>query len=587
MKTSFFNKTLLCFFATGSLFLASCIDKSVDLDNLSEDMALGGKITLPVLKESRINIYELLERYQSDNVSEIKVDTTGGDIFLIYDTVFKYGLNQINFDFSAFAGNMNEDVGIFDLTEGTSIGDILPNLEFFGVDEIAIPVGTNSDYSIPLEFNLNDQLSGENQKLSKVEFLNTNIVIKIEPNFRIETEGLLTLKITLPDSKPGDAPWEIQVKPGITEYKKETNSFIVPANSEFGFEFILTGDGRTNVKPTSNIACGIALESRDEIPAYVAYGWFNYTYRESIETDDNKKDTVAINLSDYIPGAGETVLKMLDPQFTFEIRSTLGIPLEFGLDTIQGEFPERIEIFKNTKDAFPIGSVPLDHVGDTIHSDPVLINNDFFAGSSYTFSDFINTDLQSLGFFYHFGTDEVDLENTDNVPVQFVTSDSYLEVSGKLRVPLAFDEGSVICYRDTMELDLDTESLEDVSSLELHFTYTNHLPIGFYVELSLLDESHQNILGQDKVYQTITIGKAIVDAEGAVDENQVASDKYILKFDKDQETSIIQMKDAKYISFSYRSIEKGDSSEPRIRLKATDYLSLQLGIFIDGQILVN
>jgi hypothetical protein len=371
-----------------------------------------------------------------------------------------------------------------------------------------------------------------------------------------------------------------------------TKDFNVKAEGNFEFEFNMTGDNETKVNNRSIIKCGIAFRSRDPEPRYVAFGWFNYIYKETQEKD-NKQDTLMVNLSDYIPGAEGTVLNISDPQFTFDIQSGLGIPLKFGLDTIKAELQgDEIVTHTNQKPAFEIEAVSIDNVGNTISSEPILINNDFFAGSDKKFSNFINTNLNSLKFSYHFGTDNINLDNieldkpaTFPGPMQFIASDSKLEVAGKLKVPLAFDKGSVICYLDTMDLDIDPESLEDISSLELRFTYTNHLPIGFYIDLSLLDESHQNILGPDKVYQTVTLERAEVDNEGLVEESKVA--EYSLKFNKDTETSVIQLKDAKFLSFKYRSIPKNElSSSSPIQLKSTDYLSLKVTAVIDGQIII-
>jgi hypothetical protein len=112
------------------------------------------------------------------------------------------------------------------------------------------------------------------------------------------------------------------------------------------------------------------------------------------------------------------------------------------------------------------------------------------------------------------------------------------------------------------------------------------MPIGFYVDLYLLDENYNNILGEkDKVYQAIEIGKADVDSDGVVDESKVEPKEYSLSFTKETATSITEMGKANYLVLSYRSVKKG-ATEPPIRLKSKDYLSLKLGIAIDGQILI-
>jgi hypothetical protein len=585
MKLSFFNKALVCLFATGSLFLASCVDKSVDLDNLSGDMSLGGHLEFPVLQESRIDLSKLLERYEPDNTSKIKVHTDGDDIVLTYDTGFVYTMAAINTDFEKFAGSMKTNIS--EILKETTLGDIL---DFIGDESKTIPVGESETSTIEYPYNINNESQFEEdqkqkQKIDSILFLNTDIVIRIETPIDIKTDGFLTLKIKIPGSITDSL--FVSVKGNGGEYRPDfgTKDFSVLANAKFGIRFIITGDNETEVSKSDQIHCTIEFESRDEIPRYVAYGWFNFDY-----TDEVKIESLAVNLSNYIPGTGDTQLSIAEPKFMFNVQSDLGLPIEFKIDTIRSEFQDSKDdaIF-----IFPDGVTPFTieraNKFDPEKEEPLQsfeINNGYFAqDQGKSFSDFISTDLNSLTFVYKFAAEKIeDFENTD-VPIQFIASDSELKIDGKLEVPLFFGAGSVICYRDTMDLDIDPESLEDVSLLDLRFTYTNHTPIGFYVDLYLLDESHHNILGKDKVYQTIEIGKAVVDSDGVVDESKLAPKDYSLPFTKETGTPISEMGKAKYLDLSYRSVKKGDS-EPSIRLKSKDYLTLKLGVAIDGKIVV-
>jgi hypothetical protein len=589
MKTSFFNKILFYLFISGNLFWISCIDKSVDLDNLSNEMALGGEYYLPGLKESRIDIDKLLARYEPDSTIMVTIGTDeNNDICIAYDTVFRYAMNEINYDFDLFSGTMSEEIS--ELFDDTPISNILDGLELFGQEpkatltsDISVKKEISQEYNINSK--LNDRKLETKQNLRHIHFLNTDIVIKVRPSFEIKTDNLLVLKIEIPGI---DEPLTVNVEPKPTglnedEYKYTANNlnkdFDLLAEGQFKFTFEITGDDQTEVQSNDKIECGIEFRSRDKKPKYVAYGWFNYFYYEN-----PKADTVSVNLSDYIPGAGSTVLTMADPQFTFEINSSLGVPLWFKVDTIQSDIRgSDSEIFTSSNDSSFIKAAS--KYGAVAKSDPIEINNEYFTKNSNgekQFSDFIRTDLDALQFIYRFYTDFPEKQTVDNL--QFIPSDAMVEVHGHLKVPLAFGEKSILCYTDTIELNLDTESLEDVEKLDLLFSYTNHLPIGFYLDLYLLDEFYENILEENKAYQSIKMRKAKTDTEGIVDESELTEGKFSITFTKDSNTSITQMKKAHYLMFDYRSVES-DKDPDQVRLKKGDYLSIKLGIMIDGKII--
>jgi hypothetical protein len=581
MKTSFFSKILFYLLISGNLFWNSCIDKNVDLGNLSDEMSIGGSLAVPLLKESRLDIYKLLERYEPDNTNNVTIGTDdNNDIFIAYDTVFRYAANEINLNFDSFTEQMN--LGISQLFAGTPIEKILPYLK----TEITLTPDITAEETIPYQYSINDSINiGElknKQKLKNINFLNTNIIITIKPSFEIKSTGVLALEIKIPGI---DKALTVDVKPEKYEYivnDENNKDFKVNAEGEFEFTFKVKGDNETKVNSSDDIACSIAFKSLDEKPKYIAYGWFNYDYKNTF-----RSGILGAKLHDYIPENTELLVE--DPQFMFEVRTNLGIPLEFGLDTIQSELLNDESKCFNKSVSFKIN--PADEYGQTTTTVIDTINNAFLLQHGSKFSDFIRTDLESLKFSYHFASQDINIDTIDleTSPPQFISSDANIEVNGKLKIPFAFDAGSRLCYRDTIELNLETESLEDVSSLDLRFDYTNHLPIGFYVDLYLLDETYKNILGTDKVYQTITIKKAETYTsgpnKGVVDESKLSPGKFSLKFEKDTETSITKLKDAKYLLFDYRSVKTKE--EEAIRLKANDYLSIKLGAVIDGKIIIN
>jgi hypothetical protein len=550
-------------------------------------MLMGGKTAGPVLKESKVNIYELLKLYEPNDTLPVKVlvDSITNDIFLAYDTTFHYAVNEVNFDFDRFSASMNTSISNF-FEEGTLMSNILTWLddEYITLhDTINIVYGEKEShpYDLQEELTKNSEFGLEGkQKLDHIKFIDTNIIITIDPSFDIKTDTLLTLEIEIPGI---DEPLNVNVKPNRKEYTFKYKEFNVDAKGDFKFTFKLKGDGQTKVKADDEINCGISFKSVGENSRYAVYGWFNYyQYREI------KADTLNANLKDYLPAG--TQLSIAEPQIDFKVKSNFGVPITFGLDTITAEFQTGAPKTFNRAPKYYIDQAKEEEVKTL----PVIIDNSFFENGGMKFSEFINTELNSLRFFYSFVTNTKDKDgNLDlSLPMQFISSDTEIAIDAKLKIPLAFGDNSVLCYEDTIDLDIDTESLKDVDRFELRFNYTNHLPIGFYVDLYLIGENNKNILKNDSAYQTIKIDKADVytegDRKGEVDESKfkLTPVEYRLTFTKDSKTSISKIQEAKYMLLKYRSVEEGVPGEP-IRLKASDFLSLSLNFFIDGKILIS
>jgi hypothetical protein len=586
MKVSLFYKIMFCFFIHGSVFLASCVDKSIDLGNLSNEMLIGGKIPLPVLDSSRLSIEELLREYRpnDNNLHGVIIDTDdNNDIYLAYDTLFTYDLTLINTNFDSFASGMLK-VGIDEMLS-PNIRDLL---KFSGKDEIKL----SSDLSLePLKvirpYDMDTQLGNEmqgsipKQKLTKIEFRNTDIIITTHTSIDLKTDNMLQIRLEM----SGIDPIQVAVKKGEQATRISYDRFTVEAVDTIKVTFTMQGDDKTIVKIDDTISCGVEFESRDKNPNYIAYGYFNYRFEDA---EEYKIDTLVADIYSYLPKG--TQLSLLDPKFNFIVSSNIGVPFYFRLKKMTSHLYNedgKIETKELAPDsAFYIARSLLP--GKSVEQQ-FDVNDDLFTKDGGDgFSAFINTQLSSLNFFYSFDTELVELADNPDLPEEFIPSDGKIEIQGTLRVPMAFGEESKIYYQDTIKLDFNTESLEYVDSLELRLTYENHLPIGFYLDLSLLDENNQNILGEGVVYQSIVMPKSKTNDEGIVieDPNTISKGVWPLVFKKDTKTSILEMEKAKYLVLNYESIRVGDERTP-IRLKTTDYILVKLGAIIDGKITLN
>jgi hypothetical protein len=561
------------------------VDEAIDLSNLSTDMQVGGYFPVPLLKESKFTMYDLLDSYHPD-VPDMRIDTTReGDIFLAYERTFSYEMPNLNEYFGAFDVGMH-DLSISSLFKDNSLPDLLD------IQPQTLPSNFSYEKSITESYDLNKGLDVNNlankQRITRILFQNTDIEITLNPSFNIRNSGVLKLQIQL-QGDPNPLP-EINVSNGPQSYTFHYDELTINANGNIGIKFIIKGDGETVVGTNDKIDCEIKFKKSNENFRYVVYGFFNYSLIDL--STGVKLDNYITDIRHYIPEG--SVLNLEDPKFEFSTESNIGATLQFKLDKIESFLDdngrESIKTFAPSRDPFSVYRA--NTLGETtITNDFEPINRDFFKKyGNANISDYITVHLDSLGFTYQLSSVQIPDLNNPTIPEEFIASDSKLDIHGKLTVPLAFDYGSVLCYSDTVEVDFTEDALDDVSLVELYFTCTNHLPLGLYVDFYLLDKNRNLIPGGP--YQRMVVEKPEVYAEGA-QKGRVKNEKvseFKVAFNKNTNTSITKLKEAGYILLKYTSEDNPNKPAQDVKptkLTTSDYVKVKIGMVIDGKITIS
>jgi hypothetical protein len=585
------KKFLFCLLISGSFYLTSCVDEKVSLDDLSMEMLVGGYFEAPLIRESKFTMYDLLDAYHPD-VEGLSIDTTlTGEIFLFYEKDTPCLMPDLNSYFSMF----NTDLigGGIGIPELFSENDHLTTL--LGIEAQTLRVGYKPTVNpVVKPYNLNDNLdSGDlenKQKLTRMQFWNTDLVITVKPTFEVKNRNVITMEIRI----PGVAPLTgIDVKDGGKTF--HLPEFQVNAADNIQIIFSIVGDGETTIADTDVIDCSIVFKPSKSVNddfRYIAYGFFNYTFRDEM---DIKIEDYVSDLYDYVPKG--SVLKLENPQFKFTAESSIGIPLLFHLDKIASYLHKGEDEATGAIHSFDPGSVsPInrsDKPGESSSTDNLeTVNKSFFEtyGHGEKISNYFTTELDSLQFNYSLTSEYIDIENLDphnpGIPEQFIPSDGQLNIHGELTVPMAFDEGSVLCYSDTVKINFTEDTLDDIKLAEFIFTCRNAMPIGMFVDIYLLDEDKQKTT-PGKPYQHLYLGRPEVYTEGPL-KGEVKGElltKAEITFQKDTETSILELKKAKYILYEYKS-DTSENPKPA-KLTTRNYVKMAVGVRFDGKITIS
>ncbi|MDR0560808.1 MAG: hypothetical protein LBG92_11620 [Prevotellaceae bacterium] len=581
LKENYLNQILTPLLIAGSLFVSSC--EEMDLGDVASEVEVGGKLEVPIIKESRFSMYDLLKSYSDvSDVEGLYLDTlASGDISLIYTDTFRYKMSEVNDFFASFDSEM-QNTGIADIFKNT------PIVSLIGLNAGVVPSSVNVVQSLEQPFNMNENFSNSTingkQKLTKILFENTTVKITVKPTFNIKTSDLLKLKISLPDGDPAKTnafiDFPVNVETGNSEkiYQFPKSSFYIAADGKIKIEITLKGDDQTIINANDKIDIKIGFVS-DNDSRYVSFGYFNYSMDNvtDLHVEDYKAD-----LYNYVPAG--SVLKFENPKFEFEAESNIGVDIDFTLDTIQAITETGTLKFSSKASLNPIKRA--NTLGQPVVSQLKPIDKQFFTeNGNQNISDYFSTQLKSMNFHYQLNTGKIaDLDNIAGLTESFIPSDGELSIRGKMTVPLSFDNGSVLVYSDTVEIDFGEDSFDDVSEIKLNFTYVNHFPIGMYADIFLLDENYRPLT--QEAYQKIYIDRPEIYADGA-DKGKVKTGKEgktSVGFSKNSATSIEQLKNAHYLLIKYRSHSETNPVDP-MRLTASDYISAKISGEINGKLI--
>jgi hypothetical protein len=515
---------------------------NVDIDNLSTDMKLGGKLAFPV-GSSKFTIKELLERYDADSLIGVGVDDAG-TVMLYVENIFNYETRDLSKKF----GTLVDSVLNFSVkTEPFALGE-LDN--FDPTPGNGVPL--EKDATMMFNFNrLNDDETV--QELTGILFKKTTIKVNVNTFDKTYDPGFLVMTMQIPGT---DSIIVIDASRGSFSENKTNLKMQINKNktTDYNVNFKVTGDGSTTIAADAQVDVTIAFEDSE----YVVYGYFYYN--DGIK----QMEPFDVNLFSYLPEG--TDLRFYNPSIKFNVTSNIGIPFLFDLDTLtahnHGESEPTHESLKmNENDGIKRATT----LGDSTIS-TIVIDKSNFVDENKTLAMF-KTSLESISAAYTFRALERD-QLTDTTE-QFIESGSYLRMTASAQLPFWLDTGSVIAYADTIA-DIDLSEANDyITSASLIFNYTSNLPIGFEVTIIPLDENKRDIAVASPDKYRYSIASAPVDGDGVV--SRPLEGTFSIDYDK---SIADEMGKAKHLVIKVKA--KGFT--PKSRIKITDVNGLEVKV---------
>jgi hypothetical protein len=552
MKKIYALKTLLVLAAASLMSLSSCME-AVDLNNLSTDMQLGGKLAVPV-GSTEFTIKDLLERYEQD--TSIHVGIGDGDVVMLYvENIMTYQTPDLSDKFSA----LTQDVMAYSIeTKPLNLADV-------GFDfQVAPTQGAVIAQDTTMTFDFNNLNNDSEQEINSLLFRKTDIKVTVNTYGKTYPEGFLVITLQLPgtnDSIVIDAS-----KGSFVEPKQNLKVLLnKEQTTEYSVKFKITGDGTTTIATNDRINIAIAFTNSD----YIVYGYFYY--------NDGKKQMqpYSVDLFSYLPEGCD--LRFFAPSFKFDVSSNIGIPFIFDIDTIisheYGESdPKYVSVSLSENNVI----ARADSLGDLECSSIAVDKTSFPDGNA---SSIFNTKLTSIGASFSFRAPEIG--NSLAAKEQFISSDSRLTMTANAQLPIWLDAGSVVAYADTLD-GIDIEDYDYITDAKLLFAYTSYLPMGFAITITLLDEQMNPIAVAEPDKYAYEIKAAPVDGDGGVIQSNPTQGEFSIEYKNDV---ISDLKKAKHLVVNVKA--KGATPGSKIKITNNDKLSIKVGLRTEGGLTVD
>lgn len=551
-----FTKLAFCLIAGGFL-LSSCVDETVDLENMSDNMRVGGTLATPI-GESTVTIQDLLNHYSDNLGGGWSANTDNGVLNLIYKDSLMYDLTD-TFKLKTF--------GIIEKTLVT--GDYMA-ADFGGNTSIPIPTKTYSLGKTLNSYNFNSINDIPSEKvIDSIRFSSAILAIEATSTYNFPS-GSMKIDITLPDEfqNADGSPITTSLNlAGLNSVSQTTMSnFVVKIlkNTSTSYPITVTmkaGSPNQNIPNNATINIKVSLKN----PQFVAFGVFNYPHLLNTRQ-------AGFNLDIYksIP---DGILMPVNPQVQFDLSSNVGVPMQFNMNYIR---TQTIDSIQKVNASFN-GSISKAFVFNKATAYPQMHD------TSYVFDN--TTANGQTDKLFEIRAEKIRTQfgiGTGSASNEYVPSDSKMKVGIKATLPFWMKENTNLTYIDTLEnIDKDIKDVVDddhITRAALVLKVANNLPIKFLLTLDLID-ANGNIINSTNAHQ-YTITSAPVDANGLV----TATNNLEIKVLYDTNT-INELRQAKHLRYTIKA--EGFDSSKKIKVSGNDWLKIKAGAYAIGGVSIS
>ncbi len=553
MKKTLMKNLLILATALAILPLSSCIDDSIDLDNISDEMTIGGTLSAP-LGTANLNIEKLLSNYEPDENSDISIGTQDSIITLFYQDSMSYANpTDLSLDSSLCVQQLITGDDFSPAITGTTL------------------ISGNDSYTCSKKFKITKVDDDDEADIDSIYFYYSLIKVTVGTDISFPGSSYMEVKINLPDASTNSFNKTITVRhDAVMPYEQNVTNFYIATTdsftSEIPIDIIFYPMGETiSIDETNTI--DITFEPLDKDNSqYVAFGDFNYTDTYQQE----EKIFEGLDLYSYLPTGN--FIKPVDPEIKLSITSNVGLPLNLYVDDLQSQIVENNIITDSAEAAFSTGNefdIYRAELNEDIASSEIVF--DQTNGLDNIFTIKFNDAKLDISF-------KQDLSQKPATNKEFIKSDSKIDMIADISIPIWLEIGSILAYSDTLENVNLNDILEDdnINELVLKFTNTNSLPFGFDINIELLDEN-SNLIPTTNNY-SYHVDAATVDNTGKVLSEVVSN--FNIKYENGVND---EFKYTKHIKLNITTNELTN----KVKVQNSNSLQIKLGAYTSGGISIS
>lgn len=558
MKMNTLKHAIIAVLAAGTLIFSSCVDDTIDLTKVSDNILIPGTLAVPI-GEATFTLGTILDSIKVD-MTDPEIGNDNGLIYIRFKDTLIYE-NPADVDLSSF-GTIKDTLDAGTTTGFLTGGEVFP---------FVIPNGIKKSYTVNETYNFNDiNENPSEQRIDSLVFDQTTIAVTIKSNLNLPA-GFVDLNIQLPTEFTGlDTTEVIKLSPVGTQTDTTFthNDFHVDVAAAMGSGYTTTfpikvnfnGNGVTAIQANTYIIIDIKLNNA----AFTAYGKFNYG--PNVKTFTERFDVL---MDDFIPDGSS--IYPANPGIKFDIVSNIGVPLLFNINGFQTREADST-IVKNatfngaTTKQYTIN--PATTVGGTATT-TIAFDKELANGRT---NELFKINVHDAKADYGFGT-------KDTTALQFVRSDSWVKVNFEVKMPFWFDPDTKFISSDTIQdVGKDLEGIlkqsDYISEACLLLRVTNKLPIGTDLKVELLDANY-NVINPTRAYNYY-IGSAPVDSEGSVTAATLSDVKII--FDQ---ANMEDLKTTQHLRLT--TTVKGYNLTSKIKFNINDWINVKAGAYVIGR----
>ena len=534
---------------SGGGYFASCVDKDVDLENISGDLYFKGHYEVPVIKKSTVKMSEIVKQYGGAKLSRKLEDgvfdeTTDDYVCLWYDRNYTY------YDVNGGFQNLKNKINAFSV--------IIPVVK--GQQSVT--------QTITFESIKPDVSQGDDHDIRRLDLLE-DVTVTVTP-----VTGITFSSIQIGNKTP------ISLNNNSATIKE------LILNKGESIKVNFSGPANAN----ANVRIGLKFNR------YVVYGYFFY------KREDEEKSTgrIGTDLRQYLVDSN---FDFMDPRFEFTVTNkNMGVPLYLNAKLVVSNENDlntmKRFVFESGKDIgnpFALLNYPkvLNETpapADVTHE----INKDkAFVKNKDKYSELIHSQLESVRALYDIGSrdplpDEAIRQRNEGL--QFVDSKGSVSVRTKAVLPFWIKKGMlkyVWKLNDVDVSDLNDDEhdivIDESSNVTIRLDYVNNLPFEMSVDSAKVFDSAGNLLFGD-----VKGDKPLKRAEYKKDSEFKMADR--ISEGKGKVDIVLKhkhytlLKNAKKVNIElvFSDKTRAQAKDEQIRVRASHTLEIGVGIIIDG-----